>query len=68
MVLVSQIYILIFFAWRLTVVDMKSIPIVGCMLFCDFPVAEYKNEVFPTLTSPTRMTINDIKYTFVFRF
>jgi hypothetical protein len=56
-VLVSQISIFINFPCKGTEVDMKSIPIVGCMLFWDFPVAEYKKDVLPTLTSPIRMTM-----------
>ena len=54
--LVSQISILTGLPWNSMLVVMKSIPIVGWILFCDFPVAEYKNDVFPTLTSPTRIT------------
>ena len=45
---------------------MKSIPIVGWILFCDFPIAEYKNDVFPTLTSPTKITIHCLLITFIF--
>lgn len=44
----------------------NSIPIVGWMLFWDLPVAEYKNDVFPTLTSPIRMALNKKTLTFIF--
>ena len=40
----------------MTDVCKNYIPMVGGMLFWDFPVAEYKKDVFPTLTSPIRIT------------
>ena len=56
-VLVSQIEILISLPCKGTEVDMKSMPMVGWMLFWDLPVAEYRKDVLPTLTSPMRMTM-----------
>ena len=64
----SQISILVSFPWKVTEVDMKSMPMVGWMLFWDLPVAEYKKDVLPTLTSPMRMTILFGESTFVFGF